>query len=437
MFPLLLLAALLSGPSAPADGADATATKLTKPPFPYLPATAYHVLPGTHNNESGYFSLSESQDGKLHIGTTTYGENCYLVEFDPKTAKQRIVVDVHKLCGLTDKGYAAQAKLHTRNFVGKSGKVYVGSKQGYRLNKEDTADYPGGYVIVYDPKTDTAENWGMPRKGQGVIDVVADENLGVLYVVTCEDQHWMMMVLDGINVRGPALKKYREIGPMLTPYATTLVDKRSVASAITKDFQLAQYKPPGTAVSTRPIMVDGKRWTRANDHAIPCWNLAADGKTAYLVLLNDPTLLEIDLTQEGEAVTAINRGKLIDGKNPDSRCALTIAPDGRVYTLFRVDNTTGFGTGYLHHLTRFDPKTKKIEDLGVVTVKNPDFFDFNAKGPDGKPKPYTHGFHKLPDGTLTLLHVHMALLAGRDGTLWATTIYPFTLLKIELPKVSR
>jgi len=39
----------------------------------------------------------------------------------------------HKLVGLPlePTGYAAQSKIHTRNFVGPSGKIYVGSKQGY------------------------------------------------------------------------------------------------------------------------------------------------------------------------------------------------------------------------------------------------------------------------------------------------------------------
>ncbi|MDQ3623476.1 MAG: hypothetical protein M3463_13465, partial [Verrucomicrobiota bacterium] len=43
--------------------------------------------------------------------------------------------------------------------------------------------------------------------------------------------------------------------------------------------------------------------------------------------------------------------------------------------------------------------------------------------------------HKLPDGTLTPLHAHMALIAARDGTLYATILYPYTLLKIDSYKV--
>ena len=139
-------------------------------------------------------------NGKIYVGTAAYGRNAYLVEFDPATEKLRIVLDVHKLVGLplTATGYAAQSKLHTRNFVGPSGKIYVGSKQGYPTAAEYAAlrrgetipTYRGGYVIVYDPATDTAENLGLPMpierkpagatEGEGVIDVTADEARGLI-----------------------------------------------------------------------------------------------------------------------------------------------------------------------------------------------------------------------------------------------------------------
>src|SRR5438874_12664019 len=85
------------------------------PPFRYVYGTAYHILPETHTDESGYFSLCEGHNGKVYVGTAKYGYNAYLVEFDPKTGKQRIVIDTNKVCGLDVKGptYAAQAKIHT------------------------------------------------------------------------------------------------------------------------------------------------------------------------------------------------------------------------------------------------------------------------------------------------------------------------------------
>ena len=395
-------------------------------PPPYVAVKAFHILPETTSEESGYFSLSESLDGAIHVGTSKYNENAFLVEFDPKTESQRIVLDTNKTCGLTAKGYAAQSKLHTRNFVGPSGKVYVGSKQGYR-REGDTQTYPGGYVMTYDPRTGRAENLGMPFPEQGVIDVVADEARDRLYVVTCEDQHWMLGTLAG--------KPWRELGPMLTPYATTLVDSRGVASTITKDFELAQFDPAADRVMTRPIHLAGERWKRKDNSAIPTWQLDRDGRHAWLVLMNDPTLLRIDLHANGEVIEAESHGLMLEGKNPDSRCALTQHPDGRIYALVRVDNTTGFGSGYLHHLVRYDPAVKRHENLGVLKVTNPDFFDWSPAA-DGKPKPHTHGFHRLPDGTLTPLHVHLALIATRDGTLYGTTIYPFTLMKIDGFKMS-
>src|ERR1700722_9658919 len=75
-----------------------------KAPFPIAWGTAYHIMPGTHTDESGYFSLNEGKNGKIYVGTAAYGFNAYLIEFDPKTGSQRIVIDTNKLCGLDVKG---------------------------------------------------------------------------------------------------------------------------------------------------------------------------------------------------------------------------------------------------------------------------------------------------------------------------------------------
>ncbi|QJW95227.1 NHL repeat-containing protein [Frigoriglobus tundricola] len=399
-----------------------------KAPFPYAWGTAYHILPGTHTDESGYFSLCEGKNGKIYIGTAAYGLNAYLIEFDPKTNKQRIVVDVNKVCDLITPStptYAAQSKVHTRNYVAPSGKIYVGSKQGYRRGKDDTADYPGGYVVAYDPETDKSENLGMPLRGEGVNDVTADEKAGLVYVVTCEDHHWMILDLK--------TKKYREPDPALrvTPYAQTLLDAKGRAVVVTRDFKLARFDPATNKLEVGELASSGKAVGAADDKLGPaCWAATADAKTAYLVRMSDPTLFRIDLTADGPKVPVAVLGKLIGGKNHDTRGSLIVGTSGRVHALYRVDNDTKFGTGYLHHLVTYDPKTEKAIDHGVLAVKNPDWFDFGP-GKGGNPKPWAHGFHKLPDGTYTPLHAHMALIQAKDGTFYATIIYPFTLLKLE------
>ena len=421
----LLAVSLVTLSAAASRAADAPAA-LAQPPFKYVWATAHHILPETHSDESGYFSIVEGRNGHIYVGTAKYGTNAFLVDFDPATAKQKIVIDTHKLCGLTATGYAAQAKIHTRNFVGPSGIVYVGSKQGYRRDKGDTGEYPGGYVMTYDPRTGTAENLGLPFPKEGVIDVVADESRGLLYVVTCEEQHWMRY--------DTKTRRYRELGPLLTPYATTLVTAEGRANTITADFQMAQYDPATDKVTVREIQLDGAKWKRASTSAIPTWQLAADDRTAYLILMNDANLLTLDLVPQRvgdrEIIRARSLGKMLEGKNPDSRAALSIAPDGRVYAILRVDNQTGFGGGFLHHLARHDPKSGRTEDLGIFAVKNPDFFDFSPRA-NGKRPPWSHGYHTLPDKTLTPLHGHQGLIVARDGTIYALILYPFTLLQIK------
>ncbi|HVF10136.1 MAG TPA: hypothetical protein VNA16_05000 [Abditibacteriaceae bacterium] len=403
-----------------------------KAPFNYLWGKAYHIMPGTHNNESGYFSLVEGLDGKLYIGTAKYGENAYLVEFDPKTEKQRIVIDTNKLTGATGKGFAAQAKIHTKNFVGPSGKVYVGSKEGYpdaaEVKANDVAPYPGGYVMTYNPKTGKAENLGMPYPGQGINDVIADEARGLIYVITCENQYWMVYDTKAKQ------KKFRWLGPEMFHYASTIVDAGGRANAITKTFQMARWDPATNKLTQQDIMVGDKKLAPAdpgrNDGWIPNWAVTPDKKTAYLVLMSHPELYKIDLTGDlDKPVTATMVGRMIDNNNTDCRSGVSIGPDGKVYVVLAVPNAGTFGSAaQLSHLTRYDPATNKVEDLGVIGVQNKDFFNF--KGVDGKAPPFSHGFSTLPDGTLTPQYQHLGAITARDGTSYILFLYPYTLLRV-------
>lgn len=134
---LLILLALNAKVRAddPPESGRPPAANAVEPPFDYVWGHAYHVLPGTHNSESGYFPLCEGLDEKIYVGTAKYGENSYLVEFAPKTGKQRIVIDTNKVCGLNPKSYnEAQSKIPTPQFRRSLGKNLCGqhgiSKEG-------------------------------------------------------------------------------------------------------------------------------------------------------------------------------------------------------------------------------------------------------------------------------------------------------------------
>src|SRR4051794_39523675 len=188
---------------------------------PWLLAKAYKLPSEYTNQESGYFSIVPGLDGKLYVGAAKYGVNAYLIAFDPKTEKSQMVMDVHKTVGSTKTGFAAQAKLHTRNNVGASGKIYVGSKQGYPDKGESRADYLGGYVLTYDPKTGKSEHFGIAKARHGIISVMPDESRGVAYLSTCSDDrpidHTHFMVLD-LKTR-----TYTDLGDMEQAYAFVVI----------------------------------------------------------------------------------------------------------------------------------------------------------------------------------------------------------------------
>ena len=417
---------------------DAAKPETVKAPFAYLPAKAYHILPGTHNNESGYFSLVEGKNGKIYIGTAKYGENSFLVEFDPKTEKQRAVIDTNKVSGATGKGYAAQSKIHTKNFVGASGTVYVGSKEGYASQDEKAANniapYPGGYVMTYNPKTGAAKSLGMPWPGQGVGDVVADEARNALYVVTCEDEYWMKSDLAG--------KNFRWLGPQMFEYASTLIDARGRANSITTDYRLARYDPTNNKLTIQDVMVDGKKLDapeyKDRTGWIPSWAMTPDGKTAYLMRMSHPELYKLDLSGEmDKPMEATMVGRMLNRDETDCRSGVSIGPDGKVYVAIARRNDTGYGAGYqLNHLTRYDPTAKKVDDLGVMVVENKGFFDFSP-GADGQPKPFANGYQTLPDGTLTAQYQHLGSITASDGTVYVLILSPYTLLRISPAKIAQ
>ncbi|HZT78877.1 MAG TPA: hypothetical protein VFA26_01540 [Gemmataceae bacterium] len=109
----------------------------------WLLGHAYKIPSQYTNQESGYFSIVEGKNGRICVGAAKYGVNAYLIEFDPKTAPMKMVVDAHKVIGTDAKGFAAQSKFHTRNNVGASGKIYAGTKQGYPEKGEQRTDYKG------------------------------------------------------------------------------------------------------------------------------------------------------------------------------------------------------------------------------------------------------------------------------------------------------
>ncbi len=274
--PLLVGLLLLASLTCRADAADPD-------PKPWLLGRAYKIPSEYTNQESGYFSIIEGKNGRLYIGAAKYGVDAYLIEFDPKAAAMKMVMDVHEVIGSDAKGFAAQAKIHTRNNVGASGKIYVGSKQGYPEKGEKRDDYPGGYVLTYDPKTGKAEQFSIAKKGHGIISVTPDEAHGVAYVSTCSDDrpidHTHFMILD------LAKKTYRDLGDLEHAYAFIVLDDKGRAYHPVRGGQIARYDPTADKLEKLSATVDGQPAPRSltKDDAILNWEISPDHQTLYAV----------------------------------------------------------------------------------------------------------------------------------------------------------
>lgn len=390
----------------------------------WIMGRAAHLPSEYTNQESGYFSIVEGKNGKLYVGTAKYGVNAYLVEFDPVQMLYRMVVDVHEIIMTMVRGFAAQAKIHTRNNTGESGKIYFGSKQGYPEKGEDRSAYQGGYVMAYDPKTGTTENFGIPKAKHGVISVTPDEARGLIYVSTCDDgrpiesSHFMVYDMKS--------KTYTDLGESQHSYAFIVLDDKGRAYHPKRGGSVMRYDPATKKLDTLEVTVDGQPCPKeiAKDGAILNWDWSPDRKTLVCCEMSTNMLYTFDLTAAGKTIPGKSHGPLLtDAKRTDCR-ALCVAPDGKTWMAV---SELGRKGGQICHLVSYTPGAKGTRDHGCVGIENPDYVSLKDK--DGKPRPWHHTL-RTEDGVLTPWQP-LGICATADGNVYVLTIAPFTITKFR------
>jgi hypothetical protein len=401
----------------------------------WLPATAYAVPKETASEGEGYFSIIEGHNGRLYIGTHCNGANAYLVEFDPRSKKMTTVVDCMKAIGSNAKGFAAQAKVHTRNNVGASGKIYFGTKQGYPDEKkgEKREDYPGGYPMVYDPETGKTKVYPIPVPHQGINSITPDESRGVAYISTCSDhrpgpgENAVFLILD--------LKtgKYRELIDTKHIYGFIVLDHLGRAYHPVLGGGIVRYDPKADKLEVLKQTIDGKppaadsHLADKDGHPIN-WDVSPDGKTLFCVPMSTNQLYSYDLTATGDTIPGRSLGPLVPGaKGTDCR-ALCVGPKG---TAWAAVTETGAlkDVPQLHHLVSYRAGDKAPRDHGLVAIKNQDYTELTDKA--GKPLPFHAGIVKMADGTMTTKWVILGVCEGHDGSVYALALQPYTLLQVS------
>ncbi len=421
-------------PSQNSDGSlprtrDSDTAKGAGTRIKWLDATAYAIPKETANQGEGYFSIIEGHNGRLYIGTMVHAKTSFLVEFDPPTGKMKPVVNTQEVIGTDVTGFAAQAKIHTRNNVGASGKIYFATKQGYPEKGEKRTDYPGGYPMVYDPATGKTRVYPIPVPHQGVISIAPDESRGLAYISTCSDErpvestHFMTLDLK--------TGKYRDLMDCRHMYAFVVVDFKGRAYHPILGGDVARYDPATGTLQRLKQTIDGQPPTEdsllaaANSHPIN-WDISPDRKTLYAVAMSGNQLYRYDLTAAGDTLPGKSLGKLLpEAERTDCR-ALCVGPTGEVWAAV----TGKFGkTPHRLHLVSYRAGDAAPRDHGAVAISNPDYTEFTDK--DGKPLPFHHGLRKLPDGRLATKFTILGVCQTHDGDVYSLSLAPFTLLRMS------
>jgi sugar lactone lactonase YvrE len=403
----------------------------------WVKSTAYAVPKETATEGEGYFAIIEGHNGRLYIGTHANAVNSWLVEFDPAAEKMKVVTDAHKAIGKDLKGFGAQAKIHTRNNTGASGKIYFGTKQGYPDTKkgEKREDYPGGYPMVYDPKTGETKVYPIPVPHEGINSITPDESRGVAYISTCSDgrpgpgENSHFLILD--------LKtgKYRNLIDTRHPYGFLVVDYLGRAYHPMLGGDIVRYDPGTDKVERLKQTIDGKAPAKesnlANDKGHPInWDITPDGKTLYALPMSTNNAYVYDLTQKGDTLTGKSLGTLVQGAKATDCRAMCVGPKGTMWAALTEAHSK---VGQLLHLVSYRAGDKTPRDHGPVSVSNPNFTEFVDK--QGKPLPFHGGFGKFGSVTTTK-YVILGVCEARSGDIYILALHPYSVLKVPAKELA-
>jgi hypothetical protein len=232
--------------------------------------------------------------------------------------------------------------------------------------------------------------------------------------------------------------KYTDLMDCRHMYAFIVVDHLGRAYHPILGGDIARYDPKSKKLERLRQTIDGKPPTpqsllaTAASHPIN-WDISPDRKTLYAVAMSGNQLFSYDLTQSTSrgVLAGQSLGPLIARAQATDCRALCVAPNGTVWAGIAA---TFPKRGQFLHLISYRPGAQGPLDHGPLAIGNPDYVE--TKNPDGKVKPWHHGVYRLSDNKLLPRYVIMGICAAHDGTVYVTTLYPFTVHAIRIPKVA-
>jgi hypothetical protein len=287
--------------------------------------------------------------------------------------------------------------------------------------------------MVYDPATGKTRVYPIPVPQQGVISITPDESRHVAYLSTCDDArpvestHFMILDLE--------TGRYRDLLDCRHMYAFIVVDALGRAYHPVLGGEIARYDPRTDKLERLKQTIDGQPPTAESLLAHPeshpiNWDISPDRRTLWSVAMSGNALYSYDLSASGgETLAGRSHGPLVAGAKATDCRAMCVGPDGTVWMGVAV--TPAEGPQLLHVISHRAGETG-CRDHGPIAVSNPQFTEFQDAA--GKELPWHHGYFTPEAGILAPRYTIMGICAARDGTVYVTTLAPFTLHALQIKR---
>jgi hypothetical protein len=288
-------------------------------------SAAVTYVPEQYHSGGAYTAIQAGTAGRVYIGTTIYDGYAHFLAFSPASGRFESLAEMSAATGEKNPGPYAQAKIHTKPVIAADGLVYFGTKSGKRAaDPRWQENYPGGHLLVYDPRTNTTKDLGVFKPKVSFISLGVDRQRNLVYAVTDPDSHLIIY-----DPRTQAFTDKGQFGPPgddPTRYlvvlnngdafhrqAGTVMTRYNAASGTIERLPLAisgggSYEPPYAVVP----LADGRRFIGV-------------GNRSGQVYVFEPRERDIAVRVIG---TATNEG--LGGRNV-SHYTMAVAPDGSVY----------------------------------------------------------------------------------------------------------
>ncbi|MGQ0549318.1 MAG: hypothetical protein ACT4PY_06585 [Armatimonadota bacterium] len=364
----------------------AVAVPVLAAPWAVLTPTVIFV-PEEYHTGGAYTAIQAGRDGRVYLGTTIYDGYAHLLSFVPSSGRVESLIEMSAATGERTPGPYAQAKIHTKPAIAPDGRVYFGTKSGKpAADARWQQNYPGGHLLVYDPRSGRTTDLGIVKPRVSIIAVGIDPSRGLVYALT--DPESRLVTYD------PQTRTFADrgqLGPQGEPPSRYLVvlSNGDVYHPY-GDGAMAQYVAASGAIRRLPLTVTGSG-TYEEPYALVT---AQDGRR-FIGLGNQTGqvyVFEAREQQIGVRILGTVKGQVEAPLNLHYTMAL--APDGSAYYTGSVRDAKEL------FVFRVPPDLSRPEVVGRVSPIPPAPAGYSRTAVPGI---IVQGSTFTPDGTLIVM----------------------------------